>query len=413
MTHEMGSPFAAAELDVLIVANFTGDDTVSNNRFNDLASRFKNRGAQVELVTSAFSHVKKTSRTQPVGDFNYTVTRLPEWGYRRNVSFARLISQRSFAHSVKAYLKRRLKAPNVLICAVPPPEVGRVCADYARSCGAIFVVDIQDLWPDAFKMVASAPEILEEAFLGMRRASKASYEAASLIVGVSQTYLQSARKNSHFNGDSMVVYLGTELRRFDQLSARSECRVQDALPKVVYAGSLSRSYDLPVVIDAMRLLGVRRPSLRDLELVVLGDGAFRQEFESYAKSSGVNARFHGRLAYPDMVEVLTGCDIAVNPIVRGSAGSILNKAGDYAAAGLPVVNTQESDEYRQLLDLYQAGINCPCGDSIAVSAAIQRLVDSVELREEMGRNGRRMAEELFDRERSYEGLVDRVIGLAR
>ena len=43
-----------------------------------------------------------------------------------------------------------------------------------------------------------------------------------------------------------------------------------------------------------------------------------------------------------MVGMLGVCDIAVNSISKGAAQSIINKHGDYAAAGLPVVNTQES-----------------------------------------------------------------------
>lgn len=58
-----------------------------------------------------------------------------------------------------------------------------------------------------------------------------------------------------------------------------------------------------------------------------------------------------------MVGLLCSCDIAVNPIKKGSAGSIINKVGDYAAAGIPVVNTQENLEYKNILEEYNAGIN--------------------------------------------------------
>lgn len=36
---------------------------------------------------------------------------------------------------------------------------------------------------------------------------------------------------------------------------------------------------------------------------------------------------------------------------------------DYARTGIPVINTQENKEYRDLLDKYIAGINYPCDDA--------------------------------------------------
>lgn len=54
--------------------------------------------------------------------------------------------------------------------------------------------------------------------------------------------------------------------------------------------------------------------------------------------------------------------------------------GDYALSGLPVINTQECPEYRQLIDDYGCGINCECGNTEDVAAAIVKLVESPELR---------------------------------
>ena len=81
----------------------------------------------------------------------------------------------------------------------------------------------------------------------------------------------------------------------------------------------------------------------------MGNGPLQEVFEAYGKEKEVNCDFTGRLSYGEMVGKLCSCDIAVNPIRAGSAGSIINKVGDYAASGLPVINTQESVEYRKLV----------------------------------------------------------------
>ena len=82
------------------------------------------------------------------------------------------------------------------------------------------------------------------------------------------------------------------------------------------------------------------------------------------------------------------------------------KVGDYAAAGLPVVNTQECPEYRELVERYNCGINCPVGQWEPVAEALERLMDDEKLRLEMGKNARRLAEDWFDRDKSYEKIAD-------
>lgn len=400
-----------SDIDVVIVANFTGDDASSNNRFNDLAHRLAIRGANVELVTSDFSHTRKVRRRWAFGEVNYKITRISESGYRRNISFARLHSQASFARALQRYLNERPSTPNVIVAAVPPPAVGRVCARFGESRDIPVVVDIQDLWPEAFGMVGRLRWPVNAFFWKMRRATRKAYRGATLIVGVSQTYIGMAQRLSNRRTETHVVYLGTDLERFDSF-ARGSTRASNPF-KVAYVGSLSRSYDIPTVIDALELLARKRPELGEVQLVVMGDGAYRKVFEARAQKANVNVSFLGKLAYPEMVRTLVSCDIAVNPICRGSAGSILNKVCDYAAAGLPVINTQESPEYRSLLDRYSAGINCAPESAGDVATALEMLICDAEMCRSMGNGNRKLADSTFNRAVTYEMLVDRIIAVSR
>jgi glycosyltransferase involved in cell wall biosynthesis len=110
-----------------------------------------------------------------------------------------------------------------------------------------------------------------------------------------------------------------------------------------------------------------------------------------------------------MCGILKGCDIVVNPIVGSSAATIINKHGDYAASGKPVLNTQDSDEYRMLVNEYRMGFNCRNGDAADLAEKLGRLADDPELREEMGRNARRCAEEKFDRAGTYRRLAEAIL----
>lgn len=104
------------------------------------------------------------------------------------------------------------------------------------------------------------------------------------------------------------------------------------------------------------------------------------------------------------------CDMVVNPIRKSSAASIINKHGDYAASGLPVLNTQDSAEYRQLVDSYQMGFNCINGNSKDLAEKMAILVEDKNLRLKMGQNARKCAEERFDRRRNYDAIVSAILG---
>jgi glycosyltransferase involved in cell wall biosynthesis len=110
-----------------------------------------------------------------------------------------------------------------------------------------------------------------------------------------------------------------------------------------------------------------------------------------------------------MCATLSRCDININPISHGAAQSIINKHADYAASGNPVISTQESAEYRALVEGFNMGFNCANGDAEGMAEAIAKLVKDVELREKMGKNARECATQKFDRRNSYGELADAVL----
>ncbi|WP_165770463.1 MULTISPECIES: glycosyltransferase family 4 protein [Brevibacterium] len=389
-------------MDILMIAHFTGGGSHPNDRFDALASILARRGAQVELVTSSFHHLSKSQRDLTlIRNPQYLTTYLAEPDYRGNVSIGRLRSHRVLAKRLNEYLQQR-RVPDVVYCAVPSLEVAQVAADYAERHGVRFVIDVQDLWPEAFEMVLRPQWAGRPLFAPLRRTAERIYQAADAVITVSETY--SSRVADARGDDSAVstVYLGTDLSRFDRFTA--ERPSDDGYVELAYIGTLGHSYDLPTVFGAVRKLnhdGIR------MRLHVMGTGPFESQWRCELADLPDEVIFYGRLEFPEMVARLRGCDIAMNPIVAGAAQSITNKIGDYAAAGLPVVNSQECEEYRDLLEDYGAGISC----DPSIESMSQALVEMAADRQlaERGRGSRRMAEERFDRVVTYERLGEVVL----
>ena len=387
---------------IAVVAQYGGDFLPGENeRFSDLAERF----AQIDetvLITSDFSHDRKAKKNPQVLPVEYAVQLVETPPYQKNISLKRIYSCSVFAKNLRKHLEK-LSDVKLVYCAVPALDAGAEVARFCTKRNIPFVLDIQDLWPDAFYMALNIPVVSDILFSPMKIMADNMYRATENVVAVSRTSADRATKDiGHSAKRELVAFLGTSLKKFDEAAQAAEAVPEDAPFTVGYIGTLSYSYDIPIVIEAVASLQEKGKKIRFL---VMGDGPLQESFQKLAAEKGIDAEFTGRLPYEEMVKRLVQCQAVVNPIVKNSAGSIINKVGDYAAAGLPVVNTQECPEYRELVQRYNCGINCPVGQWEPVAEALEKLLEDEQLRTEMGKNSRRLAEERFDRDKTYDEIA--------
>lgn len=399
-------------MDILMIAHFTQvPGEVGNGRFHYIAERLVKENFNVEVVTTNFSHRTKKHRSVSrglIGSLGYKLTMLHEPGYEKNVTVRRFYSHYIMGRSLEKYLNGRPK-PDLIYCAIPSLDVAAIAAKYAQENRIRFIIDIQDLWPEAFKMVFNVPLLSDILFYPMLKKANYVYSVADEIIAVSQTYVDRAISVNKKVKRGTSVYLGTDLSLFDFLAKENEfIEKPENEIWIAYIGTLGHSYDLPSVIDAIRILNDK--GVFNIKLIALGDGPLRTKFEEYAADNNVFVTFTGRLDYGKMVGFLRACDIAVNPIRSGSAGSIINKVGDYAAAGLPVLNTQESPEYRKLVKEYNIGFNCDNNDPNNLAERLLLLYNDEELRKKMGHNNRKLAETKFDRQQTYSTIIELIKG---
>ena len=149
--------------DIVVVANFCRDFSENDNgRFLYICKQLA-KEHNVEIITSDFSHIKKEHRGVIPVQWPFKVTFLHEAGYKKNVSVKRFFSHCVWGNAVKKYLKKR-KKPDVIYCAVPSLTGPLAVAKYCEKYGIKFIVDVQDLWPEAFKMIFKVPVISDVIF---------------------------------------------------------------------------------------------------------------------------------------------------------------------------------------------------------------------------------------------------------
>ncbi|USL25723.1 glycosyltransferase family 4 protein [Priestia megaterium] len=394
--------------DILIVAHFTqAPGEKGNGRFEYIANMLVNSNNSVEIVTTSFSHLAKKHRDNSGSNKEkYKLTMVKEPGYKRNISLKRFYSHYIFGENLKKYLEQR-RVPDLIYCAVPSLDAAFVTAQYAQRKRIKFVIDVQDIWPEAFKMVFNVPIISDFIFYPMKKKSNYIYKAADDVIAVSETYVNKVMSVNNKCEHPKSVFLGTELDYFDKLANASQITKARNEIWIAYVGTLGHSYDLTCVIDA--LAAIKSKGYKNIKFLVMGDGPLKEKFEDYAREKEISCEFMGRLEYSEMVSFLVMCDIAVNPITKGAAGSIINKVGDYAAAALPVINTQESLEYKKLLNDYKAGVNCDSDNSKELVEQILNFCFDDNLRKVIGENNRKLAEEKFDRKKTYKNIIIKIL----
>lgn len=397
-------------MDIVIVSQYLRDIECfesNNSRFVYIAKLLAmSKNNNVEIITSDFNHTKK-EKFNKIGKLDgVKITACHEPGYPKNVCLKRFNSHKKLSKNIKEYLEKRRK-PDIIYCAIPSLAVGKIVAQYAEKNGVRFVIDIQDLWPEAFKMVFKIPLLSNAIFYPMKRQANYIYKCADNIIAVSDTYRDRATSVNKKYKNKLTVFLGTNLEYFDKCKEKNIKHYNDNIIRIAYIGTLGYSYNIKTIIDALELL---KEKYNNLNFLVMGSGPLKNQFEAYAKDKNINCEFTGRLEYPEMVGTLCSCDIAVNPITHGAAQSIINKVGDYAAAGLPVINTQENLEYRNLVEKYNIGYNCENSNKQDIANKIEILIKDKKLRKELGNNNRKLAEEKFDRKKTYNQIVKIIEG---
>lgn len=400
-----------------------GDETRGYTRFRFLSELLAREGFAVDLITSSFQHWEKAQRDCSKAcyqDLPYRVVFIDEPGYTKNLDLGRILSHRVAAKNLRAHFERTAGTYDLIYAEIPPNDVARACAEAANALHIPFVADINDLWPEAMRMVVDVPVVSDLAFFPFARDAKRVYQLLAAAVGTSDEYAARPAKDREKPYPRATVYVGNDLASFDAGAREHAADVNKPAGElwVTYAGTLGASYDVITLVEAADLLERKRltqaaakdadPALAlpPVRVKVLGDGPDREKLEARAAELDAPVDFLGYTAYDLMAAYLCASDITVNSLVTSAAQSIVTKIGDYLASGNPMINTGSSPEFRAKVTSDGFGVNVEAEDAQALADAIEKLAEHASLRKIMGSKARAVAENEFDQPRAYREIVD-------
>ena len=203
--------------------------------------------------------------------------------------------------------------------------------------------------------------------------------------------------------DVFILPLGVELSDFSPTlrdeQLRASLGLKNGQPLLIYVGRLDIEKRPDIVVDAFR----RLPESLGARLVLLGDGPFRQQFESLGDPRIVTPGFVNDRAA--LSRWLASADMYVSAMPNETFGVSVIEA---QASGLPVVGVSGG----AMLERVRPGMGRlgPVGDPAAMAANIAEVWQGDH--RAMGEAGRRYVAEEFSWQHSMAVLFNQVVPAA-
>lgn len=231
------------------------------------------------------------------------------------------------------------------------------------------------------------------------------------IVAVSDDALTVAKDIEHIPESRLTLLRnGIDTEKFHPLdpetkrARRKERGIGTDAFVIGSVGRLATEKNYGLLMDAVKRLGQLAPETV-VEVVLVGDGACRNDLETMAKNKlpGIKCHFPGMRS--DIHEWISCFNLfCLSSHTEGTSMTLL-EAG---AAGLPAVVTDVGGN-REVVVHDKTGLVVPPNDAEAMAAAFLRLVNDCELRKSMGMAAREHVQTHY----SVEHMVDEYLAVYR
>lgn len=399
------------------------DGPVRLFRYGLLAEQLLAEGHRVTRWAPTFAHTTKTFRchgdqTIEVAD-RHQLELLEAGGYHRHVGLKRLLFTRRLAQA----FARRLRAcepPDVIVAAIPSPELAELAVDYGRRRGIPVVVDVRDLWPSI--LVDHFPSVLRPlcrlALSGSFRSARRALSGADALYAVSGSYLNwglSFARRPARETDRVVplAYKRPSISADQQLEAErfwdNQGVTKERGLRCCYFGSMNSTCDISTVVESARRLSSTNP---EIDFVICGEGPFANQLREAA--SGLNnLRFAGWVDQPEISVLMQRSDIGLAAYAAGAPQSLPNKPIEYLAGGLQVVSSLPG-ELEKLLDQTKCGAHYRAGDAEHLTAKLLEYNNTAsQQRVAMRRRSEQLYRCEFDASQVYAQMAERLCELSQ
>ncbi|MBU0461580.1 MAG: glycosyltransferase family 4 protein [Nanoarchaeota archaeon] len=160
------------------------------------------------------------------------------------------------------------------------------------------------------------------------------FKNAWKVVGISEPCRDFAIKMGADPKKTFMIHNSIDARKFRPLRRKRHSGfVITYVGRLIYAKGIR---DLICAVEG-----------QDIRLNIVGDGPFRQELEKLSQEKGIKTKFFGAQPLDNVIEILRGSDLFVNPSYSEGLPTSILEAG---ALGLPVIATDVGGTKEIIID---------------------------------------------------------------
>ncbi|WP_233008892.1 glycosyltransferase family 4 protein [Rheinheimera faecalis] len=305
-----------------------------------------------------------------------------------------------------------LRADYDIVFATTTPLTAGIPGIFARWLRRKpFVFEVRDLWPELPKAmgVISNPLVLG----AMSALEWASYRSAHRCIGLSPGIVKGIAERGVKPKLIRSVPNGCDLEIFsDTKTPWRPDGVESTDLMAVFTGTHGMANGLNAVLNVAVELQKRKRN--DIKLVLVGQGKLKPALQQRAAELKLeNVIFHDPVNKTKLAGLMASADIGLQLLANVPAfyyGTSPNKFFDYIAAGLPVLNNYPGWLAEMLVE-HKCGFAVEPDNVNAFADALIVASDDRCALKEMGKRGRLLAEQQFDRRILADAWVEWVTGV--
>ena len=378
-------------------------------RLSELAAQFVQRGHEVTVLTAmpnyptgkVYDGYGGLLRREQRDGVNVIHTFI--YPAQQADSMRRLTNYFSFVLSSSTLGSVMLERPDYLLVESPPLFLGLAGFWLSQLRRTRLIFNVSDLWPDsAVNLGLLRPESL--AFRLSAWLEAFCYRHAWLVTGQSKSILASIAERFP-SCPTFHLSNGVDTQRFApdrRTEAARATLTSNGNCVALYAGLHGLAQGLSQVLGTAEALCAEAA----FRFVLVGDGPEKKGLLEQSERRGLaNVCFLDPCPSSEVPALVAAADVVLVPLRTHIPGAVPSKLYEAMASGRPVVLAADG-EAAEIVRRHQAGIVVQPGDVSGLAQALRTLRAEPQLRRVMGENGRRAAEQHFDRKKIVGHFID-------
>ena len=391
-------------------------------RAAELARHWQQAGHQVTVLTGFPNHPTGVLAPEYRSHFHRLVMQEQVSGVRvvrtwllplpNRKAHERMLNYSSFCVS-SALTGLGLCRPDLVIASSPQLLVGLSGWWLARWKRVPFILEVRDLWPESLAAVGMGNHD-SMLYRVLARIAGFLYENSHHVVVVTPAFKGYLTQHWHVPSEKIsIVENGVETNLFSPHAVDPElrrCLGAEGKFLVSYVGTMGLAQGLATVVDSAETLQTTSPQVLFL---MVGEGAEKERIRGLAKARGLkNMVFLDQQPREKIPALICASDVCLVLLKKGDVFQtvIPTKMLEFMSCARPLI-LGVAGQAQRILEQANAGIVIEPENSTELSRAILGFAAGADVREALGRNGRRHIIEHFSRQRTAAAYAQILEGL--